>query len=176
MKVATLLSSRHRLKIALLVAAAVMGILGFLIVQNQRTQTPDFSSASLVRHTQDHQKITAIVNNRHLTLELVTTDASRERGLSGRSEIGSDGMLFVFLQPGPLAFWMKEMQFDLDFIWLNDGEVVDITLGVVKPNPGESLDKLPIVRPRIPANQVLEVNKGKVAEWGIRSGDRFVLP
>lgn len=46
--------------------------------------------------------------------------ASRELGLGGRNSLASTtGMLFVFDQLERQGFWMKDMKFPIDIIWLD---------------------------------------------------------
>ena len=47
-------------------------------------------------------------------------------GLSGRPNIGSDGLLFI-LPAGKHRFWMKDMQFNLDMVWIDQNQVVGIS-------------------------------------------------
>ena len=56
------------------------------------------------------------------------TPETRERGLMFRKGLGAGhGMLFVFDKTGEYAFWMKNMTFSIDILWLaDDGEVVRI--------------------------------------------------
>ncbi len=117
----------------------------------------------------DHQKVTAKLHDQTLTLEVVNTPQSMAQGLSNRTEIGCDGMLFLLGNHGTPRFWMREMLFDLDFIWLKDDTVTDITLDAKKPVSFQ--DPLQIYSPTAPANMVLEVNAGKVAEWRVQKGD-----
>jgi uncharacterized membrane protein (UPF0127 family) len=54
-------------------------------------------------------------------IEIANTDDLRQKGLSSRKHLSSDsGMLFVFKEPGILNFWMKDMLFSLDLIWINE--------------------------------------------------------
>lgn len=60
-----------------------------------------------------------------LKLERVSSPEALAQGLSGRQSLGEDqGMLFIFEQPGEHCFWMKEMNFPLDIIWLNENKQV----------------------------------------------------
>jgi|GEM_PF-1242834 len=110
-----------------------------------------------------------------LKLELVNSQSGIGWGLSGREKIGSDGMLFVFRQAQVPQFWMKEMLFDLDFVWLLDGEVVDLTADVKAPRLDISLDSLPTYSPGRPVNMVLEVPAGSIDTWQLQLGDRLDL-
>lgn len=54
-------------------------------------------------------------------VELAHSETERERGLSGRQTLsGNEGMLFVFDQPGKYSFWMKDMNFPIDIIWMDE--------------------------------------------------------
>lgn len=53
-------------------------------------------------------------------VEIADTPSLRERGLSGRSVIADDfGLLFVFEMSGGYEFWMKDMKFPIDIVWLD---------------------------------------------------------
>ena len=52
-------------------------------------------------------------------LEVAADDVSRNRGLSGRPPLSDhDGMLFVYLRPQPLRFWMAGCDRALDILFL----------------------------------------------------------
>lgn len=123
----------------------------------------------------DHSIQSLLIDKKNIQVEVVNTAASTEQGLSGRSEIGQDGMLFVFNQTLIQRFWMKEMQFNLDLIWLRDLRVVDISENALKPSPGQSLQQLQIYSPKEPINGVLEVPAGTVQKWNVKRGDTFLL-
>lgn len=104
------------------------------------------------------------VGETKIKVEVRDTEAERARGLSGRESLGEDeGMLFVFEKPGIHGFWMKEMKFGLDFIWIRDNKVIEVTenVGVERMDisPFEAVDK------------VLEVNSGFAAKHSIKVGD-----
>lgn len=106
-------------------------------------------------------------------VELADTPEKRTRGLSGRPvlEAGS-GMLFVFDFESRVAFWMPEMHFPLDFVWIaSDCLVADITQDVPPPLPETELSDLPRYQPSVPVRFVLEINAGEVAAAGIARGD-----
>lgn len=62
-------------------------------------------------------------------VQLADTPDLRARGLSGVPRLASStGMLFVFDESAPREFWMKEMRFPLDVVWMNEEwRVVGIT-------------------------------------------------
>jgi uncharacterized protein len=70
------------------------------------------------------------INGGHpIAVRIADTPAEREQGLSGSEPMDpNEGMLFLFDAPGPLAFWMKDMRFSIDIIWIgSDWNIVDIT-------------------------------------------------
>ena len=105
--------------------------------------------------------------NGQITVELAQTPASQQQGLSGRASLGvNQGMLFIFDQDGQRQFWMKEMNFPLDIIWLNkEGQILGIATAVAT-----STYPAPILSPG-PIRQVLEVNAGYAQKYGLTIGD-----
>lgn len=91
----------------------------------------------------------------------------RERGLSGRPELpGGFGMLFVFEEDGEYGFWMKDMFFAIDIIWIaKGGEVVHIERDVTPETYPTSF------KPSRPARYVLEVPAGWAKWYGAEVGD-----
>ncbi len=111
-------------------------------------------------------------------VELAATPAERQQGLSGRERLAPrEGMLFVYGEPRVLSFWMREMLFPLDFVWIGpECTVVDITPDVPIPPPGAALGGLPTYSPSSPASYNLEIGAGEAARAGLALGDavRFV--
>ncbi|MFH1243989.1 MAG: DUF192 domain-containing protein [bacterium] len=107
-----------------------------------------------------------------LTVELAQNSPQWERGLSHRQTLGElDGMLFIFPHLHVPVFWMKDMQFPIDMIWLKDNLVIDIT-----PNtPVETSLQLPTYSPRELVNQVLETRGGWAEENNIVVGDQLII-
>ncbi len=59
------------------------------------------------------------------TTEVADTPALQQLGLSYRKSIGpNNAMLFVFGMPGDYKFWMKDMNFPLDIIWLSSDKKI----------------------------------------------------
>jgi hypothetical protein len=103
-------------------------------------------------------------------VEIADTDEKRMQGLSGRESLPENqGMLFVFDVSDYHTFWMKDMNFSLDFIWISRNQIVEISRNI-KPEdyqppktlvPGNKIDK------------VLEVNAGFAEKIGIKEGDKL---
>lgn len=110
-------------------------------------------------------------------VELAITPAERSQGLSGREVLpAGTGMLFIFEGDQHLTFWMPDMNFPLDMIWIDSGcQVVDATLNAPVPEPGQSLADLPRFSPSAPARFVLEINAGEFEGAGLVRGDGAVF-
>jgi uncharacterized membrane protein (UPF0127 family) len=106
-----------------------------------------------------------------LTVELANTASSRELGLSGRPGMkNGEGMLFVFDKEGKYGFWMKDMLFSLDMIWINkDGVVVALERDLAP----ESYPKTYMNGPD--ALYVLEINKGQADIYGLFLGSKVTI-
>lgn len=97
--------------------------------------------------------------------------ADRARGLGGRESLAEgEGMLFIFPDDAPHSFWMKDMRFPIDILWLSaSGEVVDLRENV----PPDSYPT--VFRPRIAARYVLELPAGFCATHGVHIGSVAAL-
>ena len=113
------------------------------------------------------------VGDTDFQVELALTAEQQSQGLSGREVLGPGaGMLFVYEHESRYTFWMKEMRFPIDIVWIGaDCKVVDVTLEAPPPEPGQSLDQLPRYSPDTPAQYVLEINAGEAAAGAIKPGD-----
>lgn len=124
---------------------------------------------------------TALLRIGDLTVEaeVPQTPEAFKRGLSGRERMDEDrGMLFVYTSEGPYSFWMKDMLFPLDLVWISaDLRVVDI-IANVEPQPGVPDNDLTIYTPRSPALYTLELVGGVAEKHGLQVGDavEIVLP
>ena len=69
-------------------------------------------------HTPENIKYVKIAGQ-NIKVDLALTNGEQELGLSGRKSLNeNEGMLFVFNLPGKYPFWMKDMNFPIDIIWL----------------------------------------------------------
>jgi uncharacterized membrane protein (UPF0127 family) len=108
-------------------------------------------------------------------VEIASTVLEQTRGLSFRPSLGAnDGMLFIFGAGSVQSFWMKDMNFPLDIIWISGNTVV----GFAENAPAEPGILAPISSTVYsPANtdKVLEVNAGTVAQYNIKVGDTVTI-
>jgi uncharacterized protein len=106
------------------------------------------------------------INGHRVTAEVATTVATRAVGLMRRFSLQPDhGMLFVFVAPQPLAFWMKDTYIPLSIAFIGaDGRILNIE--DMAPQTESTHDS------RGPAIFALEMKKGWFAQFGIAAGDR----
>lgn len=115
------------------------------------------------------QKKLVFENGSRVKVRMVRSSEEKYVGLSGIRSICADcGMLFVFKKPGYLRFSMRDMRFNLDFIWLREGRVIEISKNIPVDFPGELI-------PKEKADGVLEINAGVAEKMGIEVGQRFEL-
>ncbi len=61
------------------------------------------------------------IAGQNIKVDLAMTSETRTLGLSGRLELKeNEGMLFIFDHEGIYPFWMKDMNFDIDIIWIGE--------------------------------------------------------
>jgi len=105
--------------------------------------------------------------------EVADTSALRAQGLSHRASLADNsGMYFIFQTPNKSGFWMKDMNFPIDIIWLKGNEVVGISKNAL-PEPGVPMWRLKIYYPPAEVDRVLEVRSGLSEKIGLLPGDRI---
>ena len=105
---------------------------------------------------------------------IIASKASdRKKGLEGRESLPlNQAMLFVFDIKGKYQFWMKDMNFAIDIIWIDENKrIVDI-IANVPPEPGKSDKQLTRYSSRGDALYVLEINAGLSVLHGLSIGDQ----
>ncbi len=116
-----------------------------------------------------------ILGGKTLSVEVVYTPAALEKGLSGHAPLSdTQGMLFVFAKPGRYGFWMKDMTFPLDIIWISDRKATASTTDSKIVHIEKSLS--PATYPHIfyspdDAQYVLEVAAGQSDNLHLKIGD-----
>ncbi len=104
----------------------------------------------------------AFIHGHWYALAVADTPEERAAGLSGQQALCLHcGMLFVFPEPTEALFWMKDMQFSLDVLWLVDDRVVAKHENLPFPS-------LETFGPNQPITKVIEVPAG--AAHGIPLG------
>ncbi len=96
--------------------------------------------------------------------DVADTNVERAQGLSNRET--PQTMLFLFDESSLHVFWMKDMRFAIDILWLNNGTIVGITEGMQPEDPPRTFYSAPV-----PVRTVLEVPAGTVKKFGLQIGN-----
>lgn len=114
-----------------------------------------------------------VIGEVRIPVLIAETNEELRRGLSGMASLDKGaGMLFIFPKADTYTFWMPNMNFPIDIIWINDGVVVDIHHNVSNEF---DLDNPKIYTPKEPAQYILEVNAGIAEEHNIKIGDSVII-
>lgn len=119
---------------------------------------------------------TIIIAGSSLVVEVARTPEERAQGLSGRDKLPRDGMIFIFDRPARIGFWMKDMNFPIDIIWMRDRRIVDIAPSIQAPTA--KTKTLETYHPRAEADAVLEISAGWSERHDLQIGSsvRYTVP
>lgn len=107
------------------------------------------------------------------SVAIADTPQKREQGLSGRDRLAeNEGMLFLFPRPAQQTFWMRDMKFPIDIIWLRGSWV----LGFVENAQRPAGDSIPTFTSPPDTDVVLEVAAGTARRLNMKTGDLVTLP
>jgi uncharacterized membrane protein (UPF0127 family) len=121
-------------------------------------------------YTADTPHIT--INGRRIAVEIADEPAEYIQGLSYRQSLGADsGMLFIFPEKQVRRFWMKNMNFPIDIVWIEDDRIVNITPALAPEGsaPANTYSS------DLPVDHVLEVNSGFAEKNKFKIGDKVIF-
>jgi len=158
------------------VALAGLGVVGicaiisvsFLIYFTQQTHPV---SASATGDFTGYQMQTILIDNQRIKVAVANTPALQALGLGNRDGLTTDeGMLFVFPTAKRYGFWMKDMHFSIDMIWITADDKIEYMAQNVAPDtyPEDFV-------PPAPALYVLEVPAGYAQSHNFNLGDMAQL-
>ena len=133
---------------------------------------PFFGSNFTFAEVQDYaHAIVTTSTGKEISVEVADTVEKRSLGLGKRSGLENGwGMLFVFGKRKQHGFWMKDMHFPLDIIWLDNHRIVHILRNV---QPAKSGVNPPVMIPPVAGNFVLEIEAGQAAELKLQVGQQM---
>lgn len=156
---------KNKRKTLLSIFIIILAVVAFIFVQKIEPN-PGVVDEVFSEYVRYETGNISLSNGTNIPVYLADTPRVRTRGLSNKTYLPEgEGMLFVFEESGVYSFWMKDMNFSIDMIWIDQsGKVVHV----------ES-DVAPETYPTLftstePALYVLEVNAGFTAQKGIRVG------
>lgn len=111
------------------------------------------------------------IKNHSFKLLIAKTENDKQTGLSKYNNLPQDeAMVFIFDNENIYPFWMKNMKFPIDIIFIRQNKIVTIYKNV--PSPKASGEDLPIYSPSEPVDKVLEANSGVSQKDGFKVGDK----
>lgn len=151
--------SDHPFMKRLLLPLIIVGLLGFIFFFI-------FSIVSGPRLFKDYERRSVKLGKAHYKLYVADSEPKRMRGLSEVEKMPTDqGMVFIFEEPDTYGFWMKDMNFPLDMIFLRDQQVVDVKENILPSTFPQ------IFYPIAAADAVIELHIGQIQKSGIHIGD-----
>jgi uncharacterized membrane protein (UPF0127 family) len=129
------------------------------------------SATTTLSFERGYRIIPLTIGSTQYRADIADTDALQELGLGNRASLGStSAMLFVFQHPGRYAFWMKDMEFSIDMIWLDqNGKIVTIAADATPESYPKSFNSTGN------ASYVVEVPAGTAAKEKIKTGDTIIF-
>lgn len=148
-------------KILFLFALLLIIIGGFVLVLNYSKQ----GNAPLFK-----KPATVVINNQSFKVMIASSQKEREIGLSEtKSMSDNQGMIFLFDKPDYYSFWMKNMKFPIDIIYISNDTIVTVINNAQlikdKENPA-------IYSSTAPADKVLEIKAGLSEKYKFKNGDK----
>lgn len=122
------------------------------------------------------EKINIKIGEKNYELEIARTSQELEKGLAKFDAIENyQGMLFIFDKPGRWNIWMKDMQFNIDIIFLNENKEVVTLFRNVKFETHENTFEYRKYQPDYDSKYVIELKEGEINENKIKIGDKIVF-
>lgn len=116
----------------------------------------------------------ATIRGKKFNIEVARTEDQKIKGLSDRDKLDENsGMLFLFDAKERYGFWMKNMRFPIDIIFIDDNKIVSISHSAQPPQ--DPAANLPIFKPSKPINRVLEINDGLSNKYKFKEGDKVTI-
>jgi len=123
------------------------------------------------RPTSQEAPATLLLAGKTFPVEIVSTPEAQAKGLSGRPALeDGTGMLFWFTRDDLYPFWMPDMHFPIDIVWMDkDWSIVHIEEGVTPETYPETFSS------PVPARYVLELPSGTLQNIGAKTGQKATL-
>jgi len=117
---------------------------------------------------------TVTIGDHSFEVTVATSQQEREIGLSQTKSLQQDqGMIFLFEKPDYHSFWMKNMKFPIDIIYINGDKIVTIQNDAQPPKENEEISI--IYTPTEPSDKVLEIQAGLSKEYNFKNGDKIII-
>jgi uncharacterized protein len=119
-----------------------------------------------------YQQVNVTVNGVELVADVAANNTQRTKGLAVKDHLNeNESMLFVFSSAAKQVFWMKDMKFPIDIIWMDSNKTVVHIERSLEPCP----DTLhcPVYSPDADSLYVLETVAGFADRHGVTEGTKM---
>ena len=125
----------------LLIVGVVLYLYSGIIIMpsGQESQLqPTILQEEIASGKDTYQQVYVTLNDQILIADISATDEQKRTGLTVKDTLAeNEAMLFVFQNEAEHIFWMKDMKFPIDIIWIDsDKSVVDIEHNLPPCNAG----------------------------------------
>ncbi len=129
-----------------------------------------------VFHSLFAKKGKVVLHDKTISVEVVSNEKDRAKGLSKRKSLAKDtGMLFTFDSADYHPFWMKDMLFSIDMLFIKDTKIVTIYHNIPFPKNATENANPPLYTPIEPADKTLELPAGTADAIGAKEGDTVTI-
>jgi uncharacterized membrane protein (UPF0127 family) len=157
-----------------LIVAGILAIIAFGVCAtytSHKTAPVVTSALPMASTTENTQVIPIVIGGHVVAAEVADSPSTQKKGLGGHAPLEpNQGMWFVFKKTDIYPFWMKDMSFAIDIIWVDaNGTIVDIWQNATP-------DTYPnAYKPARPAKYVLEVSADFTRQNSVHVGDKVIF-
>jgi len=113
------------------------------------------------------------INNIEINVETASSYYLQLKGLSGKKSLeDNQGMIFIYPDYQIRNFWMKDMNFPIDVLWIKDDTITGLQKNIQIFDKNGKVSKF--ISPN-PTNYVLELSAGFINKNNIKVGDKIKL-
>lgn len=158
----------------LIIAVVIIVVVAVALVAGSEDKSKKPAVASTATNTgcgAYHKDGVMALNGHLFNVEIAYDTKAKQKGLGGRPCIEPNwGMLFDFGHDGQYAFWMKDMSFPIDIIWINSRHDIAAVEPDVEPSTYNSKNPYFENDPQHLARYVLEIKANLAKQYGLEIG------
>jgi uncharacterized protein len=119
-----------------------------------------------------YQQVNVTVNGVELVADVAANNTQRTKGLAVKDHLNeNESMLFVFSSAAKQVFWMKDMKFPIDIIWMDANKTVVHVEHSLEPCP--AIGYCQTYSPGTDSLYVLETVAGFADRHGVTEGTKM---
>lgn len=108
-----------------IIAGSILLVIPALSVREIEEDQQEIIVGGVTPSNNGYRQLNITINDVKLVADIAATNDQRSKGLSVKDTLNeNEGMLFVFDTEREHSFWMKNMEFPIDIIWLDDVQEV----------------------------------------------------